>query len=308
MAADGTHYRDLPRHPARRAGLARAQDPQPACPLRPLESGTRFAQPDVPSRTDLELALRPTLVDQHAEVLELLSWINPVFRDTVVLVDRFPTVYRQGSHPCRARRTASSRVVGSLSTAHTSAQTSTSRSAVGTWRATGLGSQPVEQGVRPTAAIIGVPPIGPDVVGPAHTARSSPGSAAGRRAACCAWPRCGSARGAPAPGRTGRPTRPPGPAPRSTPPLAAPAPRCHRPPWACRRAADAVALPGRPADGCHRPSRCSSRCQGSGAPRRGACVLYTGGARRAAPQAASARSDRGHRRLMRALARPRSES
>jgi len=40
---------------------------------------------------------RPTLVDQHAEMLEMLGWINPTFRDTVVLVDRFPTVYRQGS-------------------------------------------------------------------------------------------------------------------------------------------------------------------------------------------------------------------
>jgi len=40
---------------------------------------------------------RPTLIDQHAEVREMLGWINPLFRDTVVLIDRFPTVYGQGS-------------------------------------------------------------------------------------------------------------------------------------------------------------------------------------------------------------------
>lgn len=46
---------------------------------------------------------RPTLVDQHAEVIEMLAWINPTLRDTVALIDRFPTVYRAGSPAYRAR-------------------------------------------------------------------------------------------------------------------------------------------------------------------------------------------------------------
>ncbi len=48
--------------------------------------------------------VRWVLLRRHTEVLELLDWINPVFRDTGVPVDRFPTIYRQGRVVYRMQR------------------------------------------------------------------------------------------------------------------------------------------------------------------------------------------------------------
>jgi hypothetical protein len=39
---------------------------------------------------------RATLVQDHADILEAIGWIDPIFRRTVDAIDRFPTVHQQG--------------------------------------------------------------------------------------------------------------------------------------------------------------------------------------------------------------------
>lgn len=43
------------------------------------------------------------LGEQHNEILELLSWIDPVLRDTALLSDQFPGVYGNGPTPYRSQ-------------------------------------------------------------------------------------------------------------------------------------------------------------------------------------------------------------
>ena len=44
----------------------------------------------------------PGLLEQHAQILDLIQWMNPAAHDTVVLFDRFPTVYSSGMQHYRA--------------------------------------------------------------------------------------------------------------------------------------------------------------------------------------------------------------
>jgi len=39
------------------------------------------------------------LLQQHQDMLEAISWLDRAIADTVLLFDRFPTVYVQGSTP-----------------------------------------------------------------------------------------------------------------------------------------------------------------------------------------------------------------
>ena len=39
---------------------------------------------------------RPDLVQMHDEILEAVGWISPAKRDSIKLLDRFPTVVHQG--------------------------------------------------------------------------------------------------------------------------------------------------------------------------------------------------------------------
>lgn len=43
------------------------------------------------------------LGEQHVEVLEILSWIDPVLRGTATLIDDFPTIYGNGPPPYKAK-------------------------------------------------------------------------------------------------------------------------------------------------------------------------------------------------------------
>lgn len=47
--------------------------------------------------------LNPGLQPQHAQILEIITWINPAMAHTVAFIDRFTTVYVDGTTPYRAR-------------------------------------------------------------------------------------------------------------------------------------------------------------------------------------------------------------
>jgi hypothetical protein len=45
----------------------------------------------------------PALVPQHAEILEIIAWMNPTMRETTLLIDRFLSVYTAGLAAYRAQ-------------------------------------------------------------------------------------------------------------------------------------------------------------------------------------------------------------